>query len=38
MEGELAKRLLLVHVELPEDLSRVQQVLVLVDPVRHAIS
>jgi hypothetical protein len=33
VEGQLAERLLLVHIELAEDLSRVEQVLVLVDSV-----
>ena len=33
VETQLDERLLLVHVQLAEDLSRIQQVLVLVDPV-----
>jgi hypothetical protein len=33
VETELDERLLLVHVELPEDLRSVEQVLVLEDPV-----
>ena len=34
METELDEGLLLVHVELPEDLGRVEQVLVLEDPAQ----
>ena len=33
VETQLDERFLLVHVQLAEDLSRIQQVLVLVDPV-----
>ena len=37
VETKLDERLLLVHVELPEDLRRVQKMLVLKDPVTVSI-
>ena len=38
VETELDERLLLVHVELPEDLRGVEQVLVLEDPTVASVS
>ena len=38
VETKLDERLLLVHVELPEDLRRVQKMLVFEDPVTVSIA
>jgi hypothetical protein len=38
VETKLDERLLLVHVELPEDLRGVEQVLVLEDPTVASVS